>query len=145
MSMESLVVRRLIRAPRDVVFAAWLDPASLAQWMRPGDVTAVTAEVDPRVGGRFRIVMTHARGDGEHHGQYLEIEPPSRLVFTWISSNTNFLPTVVTVEFLERGADTEMVLTHRGLPPARIGPHQKGWTEIVRRLDQALIAGRDRQ
>jgi uncharacterized protein YndB with AHSA1/START domain len=140
-NMQTLVVRRLIRAPREVVFAAWLEPASLAKWMRPGDVTAVTAEVDPRVGGRFRIVMTHGRGDGEHHGEYLEIERPSRLVFTWISSNTDNLPTVVTVEFLDRGTDTEIVLTHRGLPPNKIDAHETGWTEIMRRLDDALSTG----
>ncbi len=54
-----LVVRRVIPVPRDEVFAAWLDPANRAQWMRPGDVTKATVEVDARVGGKFRIVMIH--------------------------------------------------------------------------------------
>ena len=64
-----LVVRRQIAVPREQVFEAWLDSASLAQWMRPGDCTTATVTVDPRVGGGFRIVMegpTH--GAVEHHG-----------------------------------------------------------------------------
>lgn len=52
-----LLVRRRISFPREQAFAAWLDGASLAQWMRPSGTVSATVEVDPRVGGRFRIVM----------------------------------------------------------------------------------------
>jgi uncharacterized protein YndB with AHSA1/START domain len=58
---DTLVVRRLIPVPREQVFAAWLDPASLAQWMRPGDdLTRATAEVDARLGGK--MVDAHREG-----------------------------------------------------------------------------------
>ena len=137
-----LVVRRVIPASREEVFAAWLDPASLEQWMRPGDVARATAEVEPRVGGKFRIVMTHGSRDHEHRGEYLAIEPPSRLSFTWVSANTDLLPTVVTVEFLERDGGTEVVLTHRRLPPAQRDAHREGWTDIVRKLGETLAAGK---
>jgi uncharacterized protein YndB with AHSA1/START domain len=137
-----LVVRRLIPARREEVFAAWLDPASLEQWMRPGDVALATAEVDARVGGKFRIVMTHGGRDDEHRGEYLAIEPPSRLSFTWVSVNTDLLPTIVTVEFLERDGGTEVVLTHRRLPEARRDAHRKGWTDILRRLGETLASER---
>jgi uncharacterized protein YndB with AHSA1/START domain len=130
-----LVVRRLIPVPREQVFAAWLDPVSLMQWMCPGDVGSATAEVDPRVGGRFRIVMHHGRGGAEHAGEYLVIDRPSLLSFTWISEATDGVPTIVTVEFLERDGATELVLTHRRLPPGKIDDHRKGWTDIVRKLD----------
>ena len=56
-------------------------------------------------------------GDVEHRGEYLAIEPPSLLSFTWISKHTDDKPTVVTIEFHERGTGTELVLTHRRLPP----------------------------
>ena len=135
-----LVVRRVIPAPREDVFAAWLDPASLSQWMRPGDVGRATAEVEPRVGGRFRIVMSHGGKDHEHRGEYLAIEPPSRLSFTWVSASTDLQPTFVTVEFLERDGGTEVVLTHRQLPPARRDAHRKGWTDILRKLGETLAA-----
>jgi uncharacterized protein YndB with AHSA1/START domain len=137
-----LVVRRQIAVPRERVFKAWLDSESLAHWMRPGDMTHATVTVDPRVGGRFRIVMegpTH--GAVEHVGEYLVIEPPSLLSFTWISAKTDHTPTVVTIEFHERGTGTELVLTHRRLPPAMVEAHRRGWTDIVRLLDEALTRG----
>jgi uncharacterized protein YndB with AHSA1/START domain len=133
-----LVVRRLIPVPRERVFAAWLDPASLARWMCPGEVTRTMAEVDARVGGKFRIVMAHGRGDGDHWGEYLAIEPPALLSFTWISANTGLAPTIVTIEFLQRGASTELVLTHRRLPDTKVETHRKGWTDIVRKLGDYL-------
>jgi uncharacterized protein YndB with AHSA1/START domain len=133
-----LVVRRVMALPREEVFAAWLDPASLKEWMRPGDVERATAEVDPRVGGKFRIVMHHGERADAHWGEYLAIEPPSRLSFTWISSYTNLQPTVVTIEFLEKDGGTEVVLTHRALPPERTDAHRNGWSGILRKLGEAL-------
>jgi uncharacterized protein YndB with AHSA1/START domain len=129
-----LVVRRVIAAPRERVFAAWLDPVSLARWMRPGKTAAVTAVVDARVGGRFRIVMEHGGGDVDHWGEYLVIDRPSRLSFTWISANTDHYPSLVTVDFLDRGSSTEVILSHRRLPTARLDMHRQGWTGILDRL-----------
>jgi uncharacterized protein YndB with AHSA1/START domain len=138
-----LVVRRQIAVPRERVFEAWLDSESLAHWMRPGDFTHATVTVDPRVGGGFRIVMEGRTdgGDYEHRGEYLAIEPPSLLSFTWISKATDYEPTVVTIEFHERGTGTELVLTHRRLPPKAVDGHRRGWTDIVRLLDEALTRG----
>jgi uncharacterized protein YndB with AHSA1/START domain len=141
-SADLVVVRRVVPVPREEVFAAWLDPASLRQWMRPGDIARATAEVDPRVGGKFRIVMSHGNRDDEHWGEYLAIEPPSKLSFTWISANTDLQPTVVTVEFLEKGRSTEVVLTHRRLPPKRRDEHRNGWGGILRKLEETLSGGR---
>jgi uncharacterized protein YndB with AHSA1/START domain len=135
---EVLVVRRFLAVPRERVFAAWLDPASLAEWMRPGKTTRATVTVDPRVGGQFRIVMSLDHGDYEHRGEYLAIDPPSLLSFTWISSNTDDRRTVVTVELLEHDGGTELILTHRRLPASKIESHRMGWTDIVRKLDEAL-------
>ncbi len=137
-----LVVRRHIAMPRERVFEAWLDSESLAHWMRPGDCNNATVIVDARVGGAFRIVMegsTH--GCVEHRGEYLVIEPPSLLSFTWISSHTDHKASVVTIEFHERGTGTDLVLTHRRLPPKEIEAHRQGWTDIVRLLDEALTRG----
>ena len=135
---EVVVVRRLLPVPRERVFAAWVDSASLAQWMRPGQTTDTIVETEPRVGGKFRIVMRHATEDFEHWGEYLAIEPPSLLSFTWISVNTDLQPSVVTIEFFERGTGTELVLTHRRLPPRVVEAHRGGWTDIVRMLEEAL-------
>jgi len=140
---EVLVVRRVLPVERERVFAAWLDPVSLATWMRPGGTTGAIVEVDPRVGGRFRILMQQEQGGCgyEHQGEYLAIKPPSLLSFTWISAATDLRPTVVTVELHERDGGTELVLTHRQLPPERVDAHRQGWTDIVRLLESELAAG----
>lgn len=133
----SLVVRRTIPVPREDVFHAWLDPVSLATWMCPGAARS-TGQVDPRVGGAFRVVMDHANEQVEHTGTYLAIEPPARLSFTWISPYTDMLPSVVTVEFHARGDDTEVVLTHERLPARHVDAHKKRWGEILAKLERAL-------
>ena len=136
-----VVVRRVIAAPRARAFDAWLDPAQLARFMCPGPVGSASAEVDARVGGAFRIAMRHPGGDADHWGEYLVIDRPSKLEFTWTSAATDRQPTIVTVEFLERDGGTEVVLTHRRLPPTQIEPHRQGWGDIVQKLEAALAGG----
>ena len=81
-------VRRVIAASPQQLFEAWLDPASLAQWMRPFDTTRTDATVDARVGGAYAIHMHTPGGVVEHHGEYVAIEPHTRLAFTWNSPHT---------------------------------------------------------
>jgi uncharacterized protein YndB with AHSA1/START domain len=69
---DTLVVRKTIPASREEVFAAWIDPDSLRHWMCPGDILTAEAELDPRVGGAYRIVMKGRTGDYDHTGEYLE-------------------------------------------------------------------------
>ncbi len=135
---DAVVIRRLIPVPRERVFAAWLDPKSVAQWMLPGDVAHTTVEIDPRAGGKFRMVMAHGRGDADHWGEYLTIEPPSLLSFTWISASTDLQPSLVTIELRELENGTELTLTHRRLPAGKVEAHRKGWTDIVRKLSEAM-------
>ena len=109
----------------------------MSEWMCPGEGTA-SAEIDARVGGKFRIVMTHVGGSTEHTGEYLQIDRPSLLSFTWESLYTDDQSTIVTIEFRERGSGTELILTHRRLPPARVDAHRNGWVDILRKLSAAL-------
>jgi uncharacterized protein YndB with AHSA1/START domain len=135
-----LVVRHTMPIARERVFDAWLDPVRLARFMRSGPITRATAEVDPRVGGKFRIVMFHPNSGPqgtEHAGEYLLIDRPRQLVFTWRSVNTDDRPTTVTIDFLEIEGGTEIVLTHRQLPPQQIDGHRKGWSAIVEALEKA--------
>ena len=69
-----IVQERVLPAGPEAVFAAWSDADSLRQWMVPGDLERAEAEVDFRVGGRFRIVMHGAERDYVQHGEYLAIE-----------------------------------------------------------------------
>lgn len=138
---RTVIVRRTIAAPRERVFGAWLDPELLPRFMLPGDVSHATAEVDMRVGGRFRIVMNHGRGGREHWGEYLVIDPPVRLSFTWTSESTDLRTTTVTIELHERpGGTTELVLTHSGLPDHSAGAHENGWGSIAEKLDSVLAS-----
>lgn len=143
---DRLVVRKLIPAPREDVFAAWIDPDSLRDWMCPGEMTSAEAQLDPRVGGAFRIVMKSPARAVDHTGEYLVIEPPSKLVFTWTSSNTGNRPTLVTVELFERGDGCEVVLTHdRFIDIEQVRRHTHGWGSILDKLALHLARrGRDR-
>ncbi|HEY2958331.1 MAG TPA: SRPBCC domain-containing protein [Actinomycetota bacterium] len=134
-------VERQLPAPPDVVFARWTDPASMARWLSPTGEAEVLADV--RVGGRFTVVML---GEGvrlEHTGEYLAVEPPSRLRFTWASPYTGERPSVVTVELAPSWGGTRLRLVHERLPADQVGPHAGGWGSILDNLAAALAADRD--
>ncbi|HEY2684351.1 MAG TPA: SRPBCC domain-containing protein [Steroidobacteraceae bacterium] len=134
---EEVVVRRNMPIARERIFAAWLDPGIMAEFMKMPDCPDSVVEADPRVGGKFRIMMRHGKSGTEHWGEYLEIEPPSRLSFTWISVHTRRESTTVTVELIARGGGTEVILTHRKLPQMHDG-HRGGWTQILGALEAKL-------
>lgn len=129
---------RTLAAPREKVFRAWTTPAELKRWSAPGDMVPALAEVDLRVGGRYRIHMQAP--DGAVHkvsGVYQVVDPPRRLVYTWAWEEGSAQgDTLVTVEFNERGADqTEVVLTHERFPNAEIRDrHQHGWTGCLEKF-----------
>ena len=136
---DKLVLRKLIPASREEVFAAWSDPAGMRHWMCPGDTQTAEAQIDFRVGGSFHILMKGGKDDTDHTGEYQVIEPPSKLSFTWISKSTESKATLVTIELFERGDQTELILTHERLPSAeRVRQHKGGWSQIADRLAQYL-------
>jgi uncharacterized protein YndB with AHSA1/START domain len=134
---EAVVVRRVMPIKRDRIFAAWLDPEIMAEFMKMPDCPDSIVEADPRVGGKFHVLMRLGETTTEHWGEYLEIEPPSRLSFTWISVHTRRESTTVTVEFVTRGDHTEVILTHRRLLQMHEG-HRGGWTNILAALQARL-------
>lgn len=132
-------VRRVLPATPEEVFDAWTDVESLKRWLCPGDTRVTDAEIDLRVGGRFRVVMSDERDDYENLGQYIEVERPSRLVFSWRSPGTENLTTRVTVTFRPVGEGTEMVIVHERLPGEdSAARHRKGWASIGEKLEAAL-------
>jgi uncharacterized protein YndB with AHSA1/START domain len=135
---DALVVRRVIRASRDEIFDMWTRAENLRLWMRPPRATGASAESDARVGGTYRIVM-HGDRDYDHHGEYLVVNRPSKLSFTWISEGSHYETSVVTVELFDRGGgQTELVLKHERLPAGEAGRHTEGWTEILGELAKAV-------
>ena len=134
-----LVVRSLLEASCEEVFAAWTDPDSLRHWMCPGKVVRSDVEVDLRVGGKLRVLMHDPDGDCDHRGEYLVIDPPHKLVFTWVSVNTGDQTTRVTVDLAPRGAGCELRLTHEDFAQAdMVEKHSGGWSSIVDRLGDHL-------
>jgi uncharacterized protein YndB with AHSA1/START domain len=129
----AVVVRRTIAAPAEDLFDAWLDPEALVAWMRPGTIKRTEARNDPRVGGKYEILMHADSGVIPHRGEYRVIDRPRRLVFTW---NSKFAEnTLVTVDFLARERRTEVVITHEQLPEAELASHTRGWTSALEKLE----------
>ena len=137
---ETIVIRKLIAATPEEVFQAWTDPESMRHWMRGReDMQESEVQLDVRPGGNFRITMKGKDSDHEHTGQYRVVEPPSRLVFTWISKATHEQETIVTVELKPRGTECELTLTHEKLPGKEAASgHKDGWTRVAELLGLQL-------
>ena len=142
-SIPTVTVKRRIAAPAQRIFDAWLDPASLAEWMRPCSAPPKRSDVkvDAREGGAFEIVMHVPSGPVRHTGIYQTIDAPRRLVFTWNSPHAGQNDSLVTVEFRPDGKATEVVITHERLPEQARPAHTTGWTEILESLANKLTAG----
>ncbi|MDF1608357.1 SRPBCC domain-containing protein [Hoeflea sp. YIM 152468] len=135
-----LTVSRKISAPRTRVFDAWLSPPMLAKFMRPGgsDMTSKVTN-DPVKGGRFTILMATAEKEIPHAGTYLEIDPHSRLSFTW-ESPYSLDDSVVTIDFTEIEPGVTEVTLHQvkfRSEEARNG-HLSGWTAILDALEETI-------
>ena len=141
LASAAVVVRRTIAASAEDLFDAWLDPEALAQWMRPGTIQSTVAKVEPRVGGRYEIIMHASSGPIVHQGEYRLIDRPKRLVFTWITPFTENVETQVTVDFVRVDKRTEVIVTHEQLPESAKPSHSKGWTSGLEHLDEACQKG----
>jgi uncharacterized protein YndB with AHSA1/START domain len=141
-----LRIERVFNAPARAVFDAWTSTEVLRHWWHAGsgwDTPVV--EVDVRVGGKLRLVMRSP--DGEEFGgsgEYIEITPFKRLVFTWTwdGHEGHEGSQLVEVEFSE-GDDgtTTVVLTNRGLRDEESKrSHEQGWQESFGNLDRVLVA-----
>lgn len=135
-NVPAITVKRRIAAPAQVIFDAWLNPASLAEWMRPcsSGTMKSTVQVDAREGGAFEITMHVPSGPVRHTGVYQRIDAPRQLVFTWNSVHAGQHDSLVTVDFLPEGKATEVVITHERLPEDKLAGHTAGWTEILGQL-----------
>jgi uncharacterized protein YndB with AHSA1/START domain len=126
---KSVVVRKTFTASCRRLFDAWSRPELMAQWFfpAPGWRAEVTADLRPL--GAYRVVMHDPAGRLHvQEGVYREIQPVSRLVFTWTCADLGVIDSVVTIELAPRGDGTELVLTHE-LPddPTLLREHEGGW------------------
>lgn len=135
----SAVVRRVLPAPPDAVYDEWLDPEALAEFICPPPARPGIVECDPRVGGRLRVVMIDPEQVVNVTGEYLVLDRPALLRFTWNSELGGGFASVVTVTLEPHGdAETLMTIEHARLPRDWRDDHAKGWALIAEQLDRAL-------
>lgn len=144
-SERELVVTRTFDGPARLVFEAWIRPELLKRWWTPKSfgVTFISCEVDARTGGTYRFVFGHAASEQpmEFFGRYLEVTPPSRLV--WTNDEGGEGGAVTTVTFEERGGATKVVLHDRypskeALDAAIASGSTSGFSETFEQLDELL-------
>jgi uncharacterized protein YndB with AHSA1/START domain len=129
----SLTVEKLIHAPADRVYNAWLDPVQMTRFMSNCQgMQLSSAATDPRVGGRFSMVMNNGTRDIPHAGTYLELVPHSRIAFTWESEYSTAEGSTVTMDLVPQAGGTLVTLTHvRFSSESSRDGHKGGWTTIL--------------
>jgi uncharacterized protein YndB with AHSA1/START domain len=133
----SIVREVRIEASPETVFPFFTDPEKMVRWK------GVEAELRPEPGGAYRVDV-----DGGRHvvrGEYVEVDPPRRVVFTWgWESEETLVPpgtSTVEVELVPEGDATLVRLVHRDLPSGAQGPHSEGWDHYLQRLAVAAPGG----
>src|SRR4051812_12229972 len=128
--MSELTVSHRYPFAPEKVFDAWLDPKVAGRFLfaTPGG-EMIRAETDPRVGGRFVFVDRRPEhGDVEHVGEYLEIDRPRRLVFTFAVPQYDPGDTTVTLDFRPDGDGCVVTLNHAGVLEEWVKQTVQGWT-----------------
>jgi uncharacterized protein YndB with AHSA1/START domain len=115
------------------VFAAWTQPARLREWWGPAPITCPAAEVDLRVGGRYRIANRYADGTIVWIiGEFEQVEPPHTLIYAWSLDPGPAMSSRVTVRFSAKGDATEVTVHHQQLPDAELRDmHDQGWQKCL--------------
>ena len=142
MGEPALEMRRVLPAPRARVFQALTEPRDLAEWWGPRGFTTPSAQIDLRVGGRYRFTMQPPDGESFHlSGEFTEVDPPARLAYTfrWEEPDPDDQETVVTLSLGDLGDSTELIFTQGTFATeARRALHDQGWTDGFERLQELL-------
>jgi uncharacterized protein YndB with AHSA1/START domain len=146
-SGRELVVTRSFNGPARIVFEAWTQPELLKRWWAPRSfgVSFLSCEADVRSGGTYRFVFGHPAAEQpmEFFGRYIEVTPPSRLV--WTNDEGGEGGAVTTVTFEERGGETLVVMhdlypSEQALDAAIASGSTGGCSETFEQLDEVLVA-----
>jgi uncharacterized protein YndB with AHSA1/START domain len=138
-------VQRVLPASPDLVYAQWLDPDALSEWMCPRPARCLRVEVEPTVGGRLRLDIEDSGVEFSVIGRFTMLDRPNQVRFTWTCSTWPDPKTesIVIVSLEHYGQhDTLMTIDHILLPPELVEQHQRGWTSIAGQL--ADVFGKSR-
>jgi uncharacterized protein YndB with AHSA1/START domain len=135
-----LVVRKIIRATAERLFDSWTQPEQLKKWWGPRPVVCIDAEVDLKVGGRYRIANQFPDGKVLWiSGEFEAIDRPHKLVYTWRVGTEEGASERVTVTFETRGQHTEVIVTHERIPTDALRDlHLQGWFGCLEGLAKYL-------
>lgn len=137
-SPAAIRVRQRFDLPAERVFAAWLDPRLAGRWLFATATRPMTdVDIDPRVAGAFRFADRRG-ATTVHTGEYVEIVPHRRLVFTLSAGHASDAPTRVTVDIAPRRTGSELTLTHENVPPDRAEQTEARWTGMLYGLGLTL-------
>jgi uncharacterized protein YndB with AHSA1/START domain len=138
---DRISLKRVMKAKRARVFDAWTKPDLMARWFFPDAQWSAIVQCDLRVGGHYELNMRDVEGrTHKQFGEYREISPVSRLVFTWSCLELSVIDSVVTVELQDSGDLTELTLTHVLPPDPKIRrEHEEGWTGCLGNLEVFLV------
>ena len=129
---------RTFEAPVEKVFQAWTDPAKMVKWMGPGTIYCKDVQIALKVGGQYRIHM-FSEEDGDHIaiGEYQEIVPNQKLVFTWSWESGTVTGSLVTIEFESQGESTQITLLHEDFPTKESAErHNQEWNGCLDKLEK---------
>ena len=146
--MTGFTVTRHIAARPSIVFEALTTAEGIAAWWGPDDLPVVKAEIDPRVGGGYRVhFRTLDGGDHEAFGEILEFEPPTRLVMTYAYAFggepiEDGRVSRIEINLKPVGAGVELIFTQAGLAnSASVASHTNGWTGALDKLVRNVGGG----
>ena len=137
----TLIVQRTIRAPPARLFDAWTQPAQLRSWWGPAGIECSAAEVDLRVGGRYRLGNRFPDGSVLWiSGEFTRIDRPHLLAYTW-QVGAEAPVEQVTVRFEAHADGTQVIITHERIPNAALRDrHQQGWAGCLDGLAEFATA-----
>lgn len=138
---STLTVKRIVNANPETIFEALTDEKIMEKWFYADpEGKGATVKTNASVGGKFQIDMHSQKETYSHTGEFKEVIPNKKLVFTWNSHAVE--DTVVTITLNETKDGTEITLVHEFLPSEEmIQGHNKGWNVIFDNLENILVNG----
>ena len=132
---DRVTVEVLVDASPETIFEFFTDPEKMVRWK------GTAADLDARPGGVYDVQVTQ---QARARGEYVEVEPPARVVFTWGWDGDDDVPpgsSTVEVTLEPRAESTLVRLVHSGLPESKRALHREGWEHFTSRLQVAAAGG----